>query len=197
MNKLPASQVKFAREYVANGMVGPSAYMTAFPNCKSRKAARSKAWTLLHKPVIRRYIQQLIREEDDYETRRAELKAKMNRIDRFNLLLASCDVKDGMVVVAANDFDCIADEIGDCVVKFKAEMVEATETSPARTVVMIELMDKDKNFDRLREYYDLRGSNTINLKVSGGPSNADLLEEAELERNVIDAEFIVNLVANA
>lgn len=191
--RLNSAQRAFAEEYLSNGMVGPAAYLKAYPNCKSRKAARSKAYQLLRNPKVRGYIEKKLADAEDYELRQAELKGKMNRIDRFNLMHEAARVENGFLEVSPESYERIADEIGDCVTEVEFVQTEATDSEPGSVRVRVKLMDKDKNFDRLLRYYQLLNpvDGSVNVNLNGF---AQLLEEVESERKVIDAEYIERAV---
>jgi len=90
----------------------------------------------------------------------------------------------------------VPEHVRRCITKLKVkqrELANGTETT-----LELELMSKDAAMTNALKHLGLiRPDGTaVNINVRGEPSNADLLEEAEYERKVIDAEFIANIVGN-
>ena len=90
----------------------------------------------------------------------------------------------------------VPEHVRRCITKLKLKS-NVTEYG-TETTLELELMGKDAAMTNALKHLGLiRPDGTaVNINVSGGPSNGDLLDEAEQERKVIDAEFIAKLVGN-
>lgn len=178
----------FAREYVANGMVGVEAYLSAYPNCKSRKSARVKSCELLKNPGVRGYISTLLKENGDYELRRAQLLAKDRRLNDFNPLYELCSGEDGYLEVTQENIERVAALVGDCVTEFEVIYTEGEEGTKTR--LRIKLMSKDKAHERERKYHGIDDAQQVDVKVSGDSLLSTLLAQAESEGGIVDDDYI-------
>jgi len=172
-------------EFLANGLDGRAACIKLGYQGEPRRQAR----IILKVPIVKAYIEQelkLVREQ--HWVRREQLLEKMRRLNDFNLMRVATRSGSGWVEVNVDDYERVADEIGDCVTE-----VEIRDNGSVR----IKLMDKDRNFDRELKYHgvmDMDGNvnvqiNNDNRQVAGIDWD-QMCEPPRAEDDVIEARIV-------
>ena len=163
-------------EFLATGLNGEAA-------CKKvgyKTPHHLKTREMLQRPIIRTYIEQqlaILREQQ--WVRREQLLNKIQRLNDFNLMKVGTRAKGGYIEINLDDYERVADEIGDCV----------TEVEVKQDSVRIRLMDKDKMFDRELKYYgilDMDGKVNININAGQQGMNWDELCNPPTDEDVVE-----------
>ena len=198
-DKLTAQQLEFCERYLSNGMNGAEAAREAgYKTVNGRQIARN----LLTKKRINAFIAKRKTElVNELTMQRHELLAIMRKVLKFNLMKhAKGKGKGASFVVSEEQYDKIADLIGDCVVKVNFKETEDEEGRITR-VAEVELMDKMRMYELALKYtgmIDDKG-NTVNVNI-GGDLMTKLLDRVEQDSKqggqgmVVDGAFIEHKV---
>lgn len=164
-HNLTSQQRLFVELYLANGMNGAAAAREA-----GYAAANQRALRLLQHPGIQAHINHRLTElQDKIDIQRQDLVNIMKRVLTFNTMRIGKATRDGFIEIDAEEYERVADEIGDLVVEteFRVKEVEDDDGSTTRRgTVRIKLMSKDKMFELAMKYKGLLKPDGTTLNVN-------------------------------
>lgn len=188
---LNQKQALFVEAYLSNGMNGAAAARAAGYNCPHVQATR-----LLKEKHVQDHISYRVKElQDELDIQRQDLVNIMRRVLTFNTMRIGKKSKDGFIEIDADEWDRIADEIGDLVVESEVKSSEretAEGGTVRRTVVRIKLMSKDKMFELAMKYKGMLkpDGGSININMGQQTINFDELCDPPDGQDVIEGRIV-------
>ena len=174
-------------EYLANGLNASAAAKVL--NYKNPNVIVHQIFA---RPEVRRYLEaELAKIEENQTIRIGEMLSKMRRLNDFNLMKYSRGSEGNSIIVNQEQYDEVSELIGDCVTKITTK-TRTSKDGSEETIFELELMSKDKMFDRELKYLgilDLDGNATINMSVGGPVIDFDELARPPILNNVIEGRI--------
>ena len=162
--KMNQQQREFAEAYLANGMNGSAAAREAgyaYPHIAAVRLLKSKP--------IKQYIEwRKTQIQGEFDIKREHLLNIMKRVLTFNTMKIGKKSQDGFIEIDADEYNRVAEEIGDLVVETEVKTVETEDkegNKKSRSVVRIKLMSKDKMFELALKYKGMLTSDGPGVNV--------------------------------